>query len=62
MQLFGSDGKTPVRGAEPLSIETHYVIYKLDMSSFSTGTYKVKVLSSNGVLDSAAQVAMRLDL
>ena len=56
VQLFGSDGKTPVRGIEPLSIETHYVIYKLDMSSFSTGTYKVKVVSSNNVLDSAAQV------
>jgi len=56
VQLFGSDGKTPVKGIEPLSIETHYVIYKLDMSSFSTGTYRVKVVSDSGVLDSAAQV------
>jgi hypothetical protein len=56
VQLFGSDGKMPVKGLEPLSIDTHYVIYKLDMPSFSTGTYKVKVVSDKGVLDSAAQV------
>lgn len=56
VQLLDRNGKSLVRGVEPLSIETHYVIYKLDMSSFSTGTYKVKVVSENGVLDSAAQV------
>ena len=56
VQLFGSDGKTPVNGIQPLSIDTHYVIYSLDMSSFATGTYKVKVVHGRGVLDSAAQV------
>lgn len=54
--LYGRDGKTPVSGLLPQSIDTHYVIYKLDRSSFSTSIYKVKVVSDNGVLDSAAQV------
>ncbi len=56
IQLFSSDGKTPVSGIQPLSIDTHYVIYSLDMSSYATGTYKVKVVNGRGVLDSAAQV------
>jgi hypothetical protein len=56
VQLFGSDGKTPVTGLQPVSIDRHYVIYKLDMSSFSSGSYQVKVVSDKGVLDSAAQV------
>ena len=54
--LYDSDGKTPVRGLLPQSIDTHYVIYKLDRSSFSDSPYKVKVMSDKGVLDSAAQV------
>jgi hypothetical protein len=56
VQLFGSDGKTPVSGVQPLSIDAHYVIYRLDMSSFSTGTYIIKVVNDSGMLDSAAQV------
>ena len=56
VQLFGSDGKTPVSGISPLSIDTHYVLYSLDMTSFATGTYKVKVVNGRGVPDSAAQV------
>jgi transcriptional regulator of met regulon len=54
--LYGSDGKTPVSGLLPLSIDRHYVIYKLGRSSFSTNIFRVKVVSDKGVLDSAAQV------
>jgi hypothetical protein len=56
VQLFGSDGKTPASGISPLSIDTHYVLYSMDMTSFATGTYKVKVVNSRGISDSAAQV------
>jgi hypothetical protein len=54
--LYSGDGKTPVNGLLPQAIDRHYVIYKLDGSSFTASTYKVKVVSDNGVLDSAAQV------
>ena len=54
--LYSGDGKTPVNGLLPQSIDRHYVIYRLDRSSFTASTYKVKVVSDNGVLDSAAQV------
>ncbi len=49
--LFGKDGKTPVSGVQPRSIDKHYEIYGLDMSLFPAGTYKVNIGN-----DSAAQV------
>jgi hypothetical protein len=60
--LLGPNG-VPVKGASPTSIDAHYEIYSLDMSSFASGTYKIDAGDDNdaqvyALVDSRLQVKL----
>lgn len=60
--LLGPNG-APVNGAHLTSIDTHYEIYSLDMSSFASGTYKIDAGGDNdaqvyALVDSRLQVKL----
>jgi hypothetical protein len=48
VNLFGSDGKTPVTGISPGSIDTHYEIYTLNTLLVPVGIYKVNMSNDSG--------------
>lgn len=55
--------RVPVKGASPTSIDAHYEIYSLDMSSFASGTYKIDADGDNdaqvyALVDSRLQVKL----